>query len=135
MKKITKLIFTIFPIIISFLAAKSADASSKILDRLNDFAVRSMGFTPIASPAAGKQRLAEFIGMIISFILSFLGVIFMILIIYSGILWMTARGNENQIEKSKDILKSSVVGLLIVTAAYAIVKTVSGLFTYLGFSV
>lgn len=133
MKNIKKI--TIFTYSITFAIIIPLQVyASDILDRLSIFG-EFLGYTKIDSPAAGKQRLAQFIGMIISFILGFLGVIFMILIIYSGILWMTARGNESQIEKSKDILKSSVIGLLIVTAAYAIVKTVSVLFTSLGFSV
>jgi len=39
---------------------------------------------------------------------------------YGGFLWMTAAGNEQQIEKAKKILTSSVVGLVIVILAYAL---------------
>lgn len=57
---------------------------------------------------------------VIQVLLSFLGVIFLILVIYGGFLWMTASGNEEQIGKAKKILKSAIVGLIIVMAAYAI---------------
>ena len=57
---------------------------------------------------------------IIQVALSFLGVIFLILMIYGGILWMTASGNEEQVEKAKKLLRSAIIGLIIVLAAYAI---------------
>lgn len=60
------------------------------------------------------------ISKIIRAVLSFLGVIFLILTIYGGFLWMTARGNEQQVEKAKTLLTAAVVGLIIVISAYAI---------------
>ncbi len=56
----------------------------------------------------------------ITYVLSFLGVIFLILAIYAGILWMTSQGNEKTVEKAKDILINSVIGLAIVALAYVI---------------
>jgi len=69
------------------------------------------------------------IGLFISILLSFLGVIFMVLIIYGGILWMTAGGNDQQIEKARKILINSIIGLAIVLLAYAISVFVIGQFS------
>jgi hypothetical protein len=44
----------------------------------------------------------------------------MILIVYAGFLWMTARGNEQTVEKAQTIIRSSVIGLIIVLGAYSI---------------
>jgi hypothetical protein len=60
------------------------------------------------------------IGFIIGIILSFTGVIFLLLTIYSGFLWMTAAGNQEQINKAKKIITAAVIGIIIVGAAYAI---------------
>ncbi len=60
------------------------------------------------------------IGKVIKTIISFLGVIFFILIVYGGFMWMTARGNEQQIESAKKIITNSIIGLVIVLFAYAI---------------
>lgn len=60
------------------------------------------------------------VGVIIGVVLSFVGVIFLILTIYAGYLWMTASGNEEQIKKAQNILRNSIVGLIIVLSAYAI---------------
>lgn len=67
-----------------------------------------------------KADLGDTIGGIIKIVLSLMGTIFLILIIYAGILWMTARGAEEQITKSKDIIRAAIIGLAIVLSAYAI---------------
>ena len=62
----------------------------------------------------------QVIETVINTLLSFLGVIFLILMIYGGFLWMTARGNEEQVTKSKNLIIAAVIGLIIVLASYAI---------------
>ncbi len=61
-----------------------------------------------------------FIAVIIKTLLSFLGVLFLILMIYGGFLWMTARGNEEQVTKSKNLIIAAIIGLIIVVTSYAI---------------
>jgi cbb3-type cytochrome oxidase subunit 3 len=60
------------------------------------------------------------VGRVIGTILSFVGVIFFVLIFYAGLRWMMAQGNEQEVEKAKQIIIASVSGLIIVLAAYAI---------------
>ena len=60
------------------------------------------------------------IGRVIRMILTFLGVLFLILMIYGGYIWMMARGNEQEVEKAKNIIKNALIGLIVVLAAYAI---------------
>jgi cbb3-type cytochrome oxidase subunit 3 len=60
------------------------------------------------------------LGILIGAILSFIGVVFMVLIIYGGLMWMTARGNEQQVDKARDLIMQAVIGLIIVLAAYAV---------------
>jgi len=64
------------------------------------------------------------VGSIVALILSFVGIIFLILTIYAGLMWMTAQGNNAQVEKAKDLLINAVIGLVIVTAAYSITSFV-----------
>lgn len=82
---------------------------------------------------AGYKADAEpesIIGSIIQVALSFLGVIFLILMIYGGFLWMTAKGNEEQVTKAKNLITAAIIGLIIVISAYAIsyvlIKQVGG---------
>lgn len=52
--------------------------------------------------------------------LGLLGVVFIILIILGGFKWMTAQGNEQQVEEAKNYIKRAIIGIIIITAAYAI---------------
>ena len=60
------------------------------------------------------------VGKIIRAFLSLLGTFFVGLAVYAGFLWMTARGDSEQVKKAQDILKDAIIGLVIVIAAYAI---------------
>jgi len=79
------------------------------------------GVSSVAGYAeATPTSLAQTVGIIISVFLSFLGIIFVILIIYGGYLWMTARGNEQQVEKAKDTLQKAIIGLVIILSSWGI---------------
>ena len=60
------------------------------------------------------------ISLLVYSLLSLLGVVFLGLTIYAGIMWMIAEGDEAKVEKAKKILTQSVIGLVIILAAYAI---------------
>ncbi len=69
-----------------------------------------------------NQDPAVIIGKIIGALLSFLGIVFFVLIIYGGFQWMTAGGNEEQVNKAIDMIKSAIIGLIIIMAAYLITR-------------
>ena len=54
----------------------------------------------------------------------FIGVTFLGIMIYAGFTWMMARGNEQEVERAKNIIIYAVIGLVVVLAAYAIVKII-----------
>jgi hypothetical protein len=68
---------------------------------------------------AGSQ-LPLVIGRIIRTILGLLGIIFLVLMVYAGFLWMTARGESDPVDKAKDIIKQSIIGIIIIFVAYAL---------------
>ena len=83
----------------------------------------SPGFLGKSANQAGydlNTKPQNIIAIIIQTALMFLGVIFLILMIYGGYLWMTARGNEEQVTKAKNLISAAIIGLVIVLAAYAI---------------
>lgn len=57
---------------------------------------------------------------VISIALQLIGILFLALTVYAGFLWMTAAGNEEQVEKSKKLLFQAVIGMAIVLASYSI---------------
>lgn len=75
---------------------------------------KEAGFSPKPLSVEG------YIGLVLTTFFSVLGVISVILIIYSGFIWMTARGNEAKVTKAKDNLYSLFIGLLFILGAYAL---------------
>jgi hypothetical protein len=69
---------------------------------------------------ASTVTVDSMISLVITTALSFIGVIFLVLAIYGGFIWMMARGNEQEVEKAKAIIQNSLIGLVVVLAAYAI---------------
>ncbi len=69
------------------------------------------------------------IGKIVGLALSFVGLAFFVLMIYAGFLWMFARGNDQDVQKAKDLIQAAVIGLIIVLAAYAITMFIGNALT------
>ncbi len=73
-----------------------------------------------ANAGYSSSSIGSIVATIISVVLSLLGIVFLVLVVFSGFQWMTAGGNEATIEKAKKRLINSVIGLIIVLAAYVI---------------
>ncbi len=73
-----------------------------------------------------SSTLAEKSGQIIGSLLSLVGVIFLVLMIYGGITWMTASGNDKQVDKAKNIITYAIIGLVIILSAYTITAFLGG---------
>ena len=112
---------SLFLVIFSFLNASSclANESSLFENSLKKTAV-GLGYVSSMDVVGGSDTLEQKIGGIVQIALSFLGVIFFILMIYGGFLWMTASGNEQQVDKARNLITAAIIGLVIVVAAYAI---------------
>jgi len=112
-KIIVLLIFTALALSLNFFPVLA-------LEKLNlTDSLKNVG-TNAGYASGSEDTLSETIGKIIRAILSLLGIVFMSLIVYGGYLWMTARGNEEKLEKAKAIIRGSIIGLVIVLASYAI---------------
>lgn len=68
----------------------------------------------------GEVAPETIVGRIINVALSLIGVVFLALMVYGGYLWMTDRGNSQQVEKAKKLISAAIIGLVIVVSAYAI---------------
>jgi len=75
-----------------------------------------------ATTLSQETDISGRIGTIIGAGLGFIGILFFILMIYGGFLWMTARGNEEQVKKAIELITQACIGLAIVAAAYLITK-------------
>jgi cbb3-type cytochrome oxidase subunit 3 len=114
-KKTGLLFLTVFLLLPSFtLASFDFAAESGLKSTANETGHTKQTFFNNANSLEGG------VANIVFALLTLVGMIFLILLIYGGIFWMTARGNEQQAQKAKNIITSSVVGLAIVLLAYAI---------------
>ena len=109
------LAITLFAIV-SSLGLVDYALAGVISEGVNSFGsqVYGGGYTP-------PQQIAA---LIIQAVLTFLGIIFVALIIYGGFLYMTAMGESEKVKKGKNVIIYSVIGLIIILAAYAITNFV-----------
>ncbi len=80
--------------------------------------------------SAGVAELGQpldpsvFVGTLIGSVLAFTGVVFFGLMVYGGMMWLTARGNDQRITKAKDILISASIGIAIVFISYGVTQVI-----------
>jgi len=104
---------------IGFIAAVGAAISAP----LAAFAFGDTGINATAGRAqlsTAQDQVPVIIGTVIKTALGLVGVVFLILMVYAGYIWMIARGDESKTEKAKNTIVNSVIGIVIVVAAYAI---------------
>lgn len=56
------------------------------------------------------------------------GIIAVLVIIFAGYLYITARGNPDQIKQGKDAIRGAVIGLIVVMLAFMITQFILGRF-------
>lgn len=78
-----------------------------------------------ASIGLGQAGLKQTTVSVLRFVLGLLGIVGAAMTIYGGYAWLTAGGNEQRIEKAQTILRSAVIGLVIIFFAWAIVSFVA----------
>lgn len=111
--KLFKKILLSLNIVFGFLIAKIALAD-ELLNRL----LRVQDAAKLPTTEASPQRI---ILNVLFYALGFLGLFFLVSIIYAGFVWMTSGGSEDKIGEAKKRLKNSVIGIIIVLAAFIIV--------------
>lgn len=62
----------------------------------------------------------ELAGTIVKTILSFLGIIFIVLMLYAGFMRMTAQGDAKKVETSTAIIRSAIIGIIIIFVSYIV---------------
>ncbi len=83
-------------------------------------ALTNMTETVAVTANLGNVEIGYLVAYIIKVVLGTLAAVFIVLMIMAGFRWMTAGGNEEQTKKAQGIIKTAIIGLIIVLAAYAI---------------
>lgn len=109
-KKITVTIILFLAVIFLLPQLVSAQAEYGVNDLINSGA------------RLARTDLRTLIANIINVFLGFLGVIGVVIVMYGGFKWMTSGGLPQKIEEAKKIIINGAIGLVIILAAYGIVR-------------
>lgn len=112
--KIISIIIFLFCCFVFASKISQAQITKEASDKLNPIS------DVYGASGSGAPNISQIVASIIQYALSFLGVIFLALLIYAGFLWMTAAGDQDKITKAKQILQSSVIGLIIIISSYTV---------------
>ena len=73
---------------------------------------------------SGAVPLALRVGVVFNTMLMLVGIVFLMITVYSGIQWMMAGGNEENIEKAKTRIVRATIGVAIVLGSWIITQFV-----------
>lgn len=78
----------------------------------------------VAPTGIEKTDTGTIAGTAVKGILGAIGLVFFVLMFYAGFVWMTARGEEDRINKARDTIIAACIGLVLVVSSYAITNLV-----------
>lgn len=90
---------------------------------LSAWPVLASAQTTLTNPL-GETDVRLIIAKIIQGVLSFSGSVALLMFLYGGILWLTAMGKTERIQKGKDIFIWSTLGIIVIASAYVLVNAI-----------
>ncbi|MEI8103514.1 MAG: pilin [Candidatus Moraniibacteriota bacterium] len=81
------------------------------------------------TPIAGAISLWQILLNTLNFLLGITGVLAVIMFVIGGVMYLTSAGSDKRVDTAKDIIKYSLIGIIVVLAALVIVKQLASLFT------
>lgn len=117
-----KLIYAIclFPLFLGVASAQTAESAPNLNNAFGDVLKNVATDSGYQINGNAESALESTLSVVVQGVLSALGIVFLLLIIYSGLMWMTAGGNETKAGKAQNIIIQAIIGLIIVVAAYVI---------------
>ena len=103
--------------------AQTPEETDRCKEFKNLFQIKNMnimGDTPFFCSAS------QLITGVISLLLIFAGTISALFLVVGGYWYLTAAGNDEQVEKGKKTVINSILGLVIIILAFTIVRIVAG---------
>ncbi len=76
----------------------------------------------------GAKTLSQIARNVLDFLLSIVGVLAIIMLVVGGIMYLTAAGNEDQLDSGKKIVKYSIIGIAVALASLVIVSQIATFF-------
>ncbi|MDD2766963.1 MAG: hypothetical protein PHH40_04390 [Candidatus Moranbacteria bacterium] len=89
------------------------------------------GFNPTATGNAAwslsDNTVFDLVTNVMNWLLGLIGVLGVIAFVISGIMYLTAAGDEGQIEKAKSIMMYAIIGLVIALIGLIVVNAIGGI--------
>lgn len=118
-----KNIFSFFLLILLFSFFVFSQASIINAESLLDNQTGFTGNNEIGDTFGAKSEATDIrliVASIIKVVIGLLGIIFVVLFVWAGFKWMTSEGSEDKIKEAQGLIKTAIIGLIIVLASYAI---------------
>lgn len=80
-----------------------------------------------AAPTLKNATVFDLITNVMDWLLGLVGVLAVIGFVISGVLYLTAAGNEEQAEKAKTVMTYAIIGLAVALVGLIVVNAVAGL--------
>lgn len=116
---------------------------SEIFDKITYFFILGILFLPFLSqadatipvtlknPIGGTNTLSAFIDKILDVVITIATPIAVLAIIYSGFLFVKARGNDKELAVAKEVLKWTLIGVMVLLGAQLLSSVIAGTITSL----
>ena len=111
---------TVFLVTSIFIFLPVARINAQTYNFITDSGLNTAGEKGGYDVSTSATSLESIISYVIYAILGLVGVIFLGMVIYGAFTWMTAQGNDEKVKQANNIIMSSLFGLIITLAAYAI---------------
>lgn len=114
------LIKSMFKKILMVLAIISFSFFSVSASQAWDYGLEDAGKGGGYKTSGSESELLTIVNTSVTIGLSLIAVVFLAMMFYAGLRWMTARGNEELVEKARNALIAGAIGFIIVVASYGI---------------
>jgi len=109
---------------------KTAQADSKLWNDARNNGLDAIGSQAYEGAGSNPSDIRVIIARLVKVFLGFMGIVFIALIVWAGYKYMTAQGDSSQVEAAVGQIRTGVIGLVIIVAAYAITTFVADKIVY-----
>ncbi len=136
MKYFSRIILVVVLVTIFFISfVSAADDPPRSGEDARGLSGIEAGLTETAKPVFGNvtvggidtdtQFFESTVGRLIGYALSIIGIVLIGFLTYGGFVWLNARGRSEEVDRAKDILQNSIIGIGLVLVAFAVVYMAS----------
>ncbi len=120
LSRIGLLFFSLIFVVVTFQSALAQPSGNSNADG----STPCNGDTCLQNPLGAIDTPTKLIGKVLNSVFGIVGSLALVMFVYGGLTWMTSSGNQEKIQKGRDILVWSAIGLFVIFSSYALVRVV-----------